>query len=250
MKINTHCHQCLKEDNLQSLDIIIRENGLYEFTCVENHKSLICLTNPKFEILFDIGIRALLDGYTRESVASIAASLERFYEFYIRVIQTKHAISDEEIKFSWKLVSNQSERQIGAFVYTYLIENNKSVNLIESKKMKPAPYDSVAHFRNAVIHKGTIPTKEEVIIYGEIVLSFIKDTLNELKLSNDELIKKLIKADTESNLKNCKEETQPCTMQITTTFISNAPLEYGLAPTTFEEALELSKKLNVIQREF
>ena len=240
MKINTLCHQCLKEDYQQSLDIIIRNDGLYELTCVENHNSLICLTNPKFEILFDIGIRALIDGYTRESVASIAASLERFYEFYIRVILTKYNIPQEETKSSWKQVSNQSERQLGVFIYLYLLENKKAV--------KPFP-DKVSAFRNNVIHKGYIPTKDEVINYGETILSFIKDTLSELKSTNGEFIKKLIKADTESNLKKYKEETQLITMQITTTFISNAPLEYDLAPTIFEDALKLSKFLNVIQRE-
>ena len=37
-------------------------------------------------------------------------------------------------------------------------------------------------------------------------------------------------------------------MQITTTFISNAPLDYDLAPTTFEEALKKLSFVSPIQK--
>lgn len=247
MKLNTICHQCSAENYYQTLDIIIKDDGLYELTCEAGHKSLIYLTNAKFEILFDIGIRALIDGYTREAVATIAASLERFYEFYNKVIQAKRGVSSEDTESSWKQVTNNSERQIGAFVYVYLIENKKAVTLIENDNMKNGK--SVQNFRNAVIHKGKIPTKDEVMEYGEKVLSFISEILNELKTKNDTYVKELIKSETEQNLNDRKEETSAYAMQITTIFISNAPLEYSLAPTTFEKAVELVSNLNIIKRE-
>ena len=68
----------------------VRDDGIYEFECPEGHRSITVLRTPKHEVLFAIASNALLDGYLRESIASFAASLERFYEFVIRVINPVH----------------------------------------------------------------------------------------------------------------------------------------------------------------
>ena len=89
------------------------------------------------------------------TVAGIVASLERFLEFY-SVILTKQGVSSEEMEKNWKLVSNQSERQLGAFFFIYLIENETSIHLSNKH----------VSFRNKVIHKAYIPTYQEVMNYG------------------------------------------------------------------------------------
>lgn len=47
------------------------------------HVVAFTLDTLRFELLFESGIVALLAGFRREAVSSIAAALERFYEFSI-----------------------------------------------------------------------------------------------------------------------------------------------------------------------
>ncbi|RKR31632.1 hypothetical protein [Paraburkholderia sp. BL17N1] len=47
-------------------------------------QTLVDLRQQKYEALFQIGAYATEDGYYREPVSSFTASLERFYEFFVR----------------------------------------------------------------------------------------------------------------------------------------------------------------------
>lgn len=60
----------------------LADDGRYEITCEKEHRSVVILNNIKFELLFEIGLNATVDGYYREVVSSFASALERFYEFY------------------------------------------------------------------------------------------------------------------------------------------------------------------------
>src|SRR5688572_21926828 len=130
MSLTTVCWPCsdTKGKKLRAYfqDVEIRDDNFYRSTCPAGHENLVVIQNQKFELLFDFGARALLDGYTREAVASMAAALERFYEFYLKVVCLKHGIADFDFKNSWKFVSAQSERQLGAFLFTYLFENKRT----------------------------------------------------------------------------------------------------------------------------
>lgn len=123
-------------------------------------------------VLFEIGANAIIDGYYRESVSSFAASLERFYEFYANVIFIKFNISKSVYEKTSDLMSRYSERQLGAFVALYALENKTAPILLNTKNVE---------FRNRVIHRGTIPTKEEAINYGSVVLDTIRPVLSSLK---------------------------------------------------------------------
>jgi hypothetical protein len=122
------------------------------------------LEATKYSILFDFGVIAIMDGYYREAISSIATSLERLYEFFIRVVCTKHAIPFESVDKNWKHVGNQSERQLGAFCFLYLLETGKPAVL---------PKDDWVQFRNKVVHKGYLPTKEETLKYAEIIHDYM-----------------------------------------------------------------------------
>ncbi|WP_238149350.1 hypothetical protein [Arsenophonus endosymbiont of Aleurodicus floccissimus] len=63
-----------------------KNDGRYEITCQNGHSSITFLQQQKFEILFDIGACAIIDGYYREAVSSFTSALERFYEFFIKVV--------------------------------------------------------------------------------------------------------------------------------------------------------------------
>lgn len=234
MKIKYICHECLDNEAIQHVLFSVRDDGIHKVTCIEGHVSFIFLSNSLFEILFDYGLHALNDGYTREAVASFTASIERFYEFYTRIIQRKHGVASDEIDNSWKHVSKMSERQLGGFVSLYLIEKKTAVKLFP---------DWVTKFRNEVTHKGKIPTEEEAVKYGTEIFSFLKENLNELKRENDSILKAQIKQDLDDNVKKNTGATRRHQMQITTTFLSHAPLEYSLAPTTFQAAKDLANLL-------
>ena len=49
---------------------------LLQIKCSRSHETTAILQEQKFEILFDIGAHAILDGYYREAVSSFTSSLE------------------------------------------------------------------------------------------------------------------------------------------------------------------------------
>lgn len=176
MQIRTLCMQCAKErpdDRRAEKWLELNDDFLFLSTCENNHTELIYMTQTKFEILFDMGAMALLDGYTREAVTSIAASLERFYEFCIFVFLKHAGVTDDIFTRTWKHIEAQSERQLGAFLFLYVSALN------EYPEYKPI--EDQAKFRNGVIHKGKIPSYDEVVQYGEVVLSWIYAVLKKIR---------------------------------------------------------------------
>jgi hypothetical protein len=149
MKVPMLCLTCAVggKTEVRPVSIVVRDDGRYETVCDNGHSIVILLQQLKFEILFDIGAYAIADGYYREAVSSFTSSLERFYEFAIRVILHKRGVTAEIIDAVWKQVSNQSERQLGAFIVLYLSEFQSSPPVLKTKDVK---------FRNEVIHKGKI----------------------------------------------------------------------------------------------
>jgi hypothetical protein len=142
----------------------VRDDGIYEFECPEGHRSKTVLRTPKHEVLFAIASNALLDGYLRESIASFAASLERFYEFAIRVICRSKSISQQDVDKCWTAVSKQSERQLGAFAMLWFVEMGDPPVLLPNKMVE---------LRNQVIHQGKVPTYQQCIQFGQTVVNVI-----------------------------------------------------------------------------
>ena len=81
-------------------------------------------------------------------------------------------VSDESSDKVWKQISNYSERQFGAFVFAYSIDTNQPPPVLTQKCVE---------FRNAVIHKGKFPTREEAIKFGEEVAAVAQEILSRLK---------------------------------------------------------------------
>lgn len=189
MKIPMTCSQCEMEAKKQGVthkkDLYfdmqnVNDSGVYEYECPSGHKNIASLQNWKYEVLFEMGVNAYLDEYYREAVVNFATALERFYEYSILVFCYYSNISKEEIDKMWKDVSNQSERQLGAYCFLYL----------QSLKRNPEIFkDKVVNFRNKVVHKGYIPSREECFNYGKKVAEYIQHNLN---LYNDTLGEKLL----------------------------------------------------------
>jgi hypothetical protein len=181
MRIQTTCPQCISEAGtytafiMQSQQLI--DDGIHKVVCDRGHKYTVELRAQKFEMLFDIAVNAIGDGYMREAVASFAASLERFYEFFIKYHIHSLGIDESILLNTWKEVSNQSERQLGAFTFLFLAKYNEKAQTLDS---------NAVGFRNKVIHKGYIPTEAEAIDFGDKVYCIIKNTVQKLELSESE----------------------------------------------------------------
>jgi hypothetical protein len=59
----TKCAQASKGDRVTVYPAVVRDDGLYELACPYGHKSIIATIEWKFEVLFEIGVYAILDGY-------------------------------------------------------------------------------------------------------------------------------------------------------------------------------------------
>ena len=143
----------------------------YDGLCKYKHINRIYLEDRPFEVLFEIAAHAILDGYYREAVASFTSSLERFYEFAIRCFVKRHGIEPDVFSKSWNTVVKQSERQLGAFFYLWLSHFGTIPALLPTDKTT---------FRNKVIHQGLIPSREEAVSYGQVVLLLIRDQFGRL----------------------------------------------------------------------
>lgn len=142
-----------------------QDSHLYEVACPEGHLSLVVLQEQKFEILFEIGAYAIKDGYYREAFSSFVASLERFQEYFIRAYFKQLRRPEEDIEAMWRPMSAQSERQLGAYIVAYTNATGQPPRLLSNNDVKE---------RNAVIHKGKIPTKQEAIAFGETCLTILR----------------------------------------------------------------------------
>lgn len=175
MRLPIICSRCMSEDIASARPFATvewQDDGRYEVTCPKGHASITILQEQKFELLFDIGAYALIDGYYREAVSSFTSSLERFYEFFVVSVLFENGIGESVLTSAWKDVVNQSERQLGAFIFLYVREF-KNMPALLSKK-------SIA-FRNDVIHKGKIPSRARALEYGTEILGLIRPQLRELK---------------------------------------------------------------------
>ena len=97
MKIKLFCNKCEEPTCAESNKIMvvvphgkqysieITDKLLYEFSCKNGHLNRFFITNTKYELLFDMGLCAYLNGFYREAVLDFAASLERFYENCINI---------------------------------------------------------------------------------------------------------------------------------------------------------------------
>lgn len=158
------------------------DSGIHDLTCAQCGGAFtVYLRKHKFEMLFDLGTRALMDGYAREAVSSFAASLERFFEFYTRAAALERAAQRHEdfevaharLEKTWKLLSAQSERQMGAFAMLYLERQGQAPDFL-------TPQNLGTEFRNKVIHRGYLPPRSEVEAYAGRIFALIDRLLSEL----------------------------------------------------------------------
>ena len=143
----------------------VLDAGYVPIRCAAGHRSFAMLQQQKYELLFDLGALAFLDGYYHEAVATIAASIERFYEYHVRVFAHSRDIKPETFAPAWKDMAKQSERQIGAYVLANALEG----------RVDALPPQKRVELRNKVVHQGYLPTRPEALEYGEWALRYLLD---------------------------------------------------------------------------
>lgn len=197
MRLMISCMQCLQEFGKPSNEfarVEFRDDGRYELTCSSGHTTTTILQEQKFEVLFEIGAYAILDGYYREAVSSFSTSLERFCEFAIRVFLESVSKTDALFQDCWKKVASQSERQLGAFIFLWAHHFNEPPTLLSNSQVA---------FRNDVVHKGKIPTRDEAVKYGDSVLCILRTMLSTLRGRLPEEVRKV----TFYHLRDCRCES-------------------------------------------
>lgn len=152
----------------------LSDDGRYEVHCEAGHTSTVTLNNAKFELLFEMGLSALVDKYPREAVSSFTSALERFYEFFWHVAMRKLGCPTDVSLAAWKSVAKQSERQLGMFVSAHLALTKRAPDLLNPNKE--------VKLRNDVIHGGYIPSGDQAADYGDAVMNLITRPLNELRV--------------------------------------------------------------------
>lgn len=176
MQTFTTCMQCQVETGVPNFSSFaladIPESGVIESTCNRGHRTATIIQQTKFEILSEMGVRGIVNGSYRDAVSSFATSLERLHEYFVEAACRKHGISPEVFAATWKPMANQSERQLGAFLAAFLLVTGQTAKLLPQKQVE---------FRNAVVHKGSFPTREEAIRFGQAMFDCALPVLTVLR---------------------------------------------------------------------
>lgn len=184
MQLHFYCPDCLAKASKEqekggenAVPILsdvyeLLNDGIYTVHCPKGHSGKVVLNNLNFELLYDLGINAIGDGYYREAVASITAAIERYFEFFVKTIWHAQGVAFDIIDKNWKEMSNQSERQLGAYIVSYSYAFGE---------VAPVMSNNLTKFRNSVIHKGELPTREKTKEYAGAILSLIDESLSKLQ---------------------------------------------------------------------
>ncbi|WP_281848050.1 hypothetical protein [Olleya namhaensis] len=195
MKIRFQCKNCRQinnPDNIQ-IELPISDELYYEFECHKGHKNKVLVQNKKYDLLFESGLHAMLDGYNREAVSSFAVALERFYEYIISIALVYENGFSFDVLENFKKEVKLSERLYGVFCSIYLLKFKKVLEPFNNKFLKtidvsfPKFDNQPVKFRNKIIHEGYIPTYQETLNYGIAISKYIKKITEEFRATNPNL---------------------------------------------------------------
>lgn len=174
MRVNIVCNQCSKENNAWAVSYYdyFNSDGVYKGTCWKGHYNEMITQTLKHEMLFDIALNAIADHYYREAISSFASSVERYFEFAIQVLIRHRNVSDDDFSKAWKLVSAQSERQLGAYIFSYMLVFGTAPHVLSQQ---------MTERRNNVIHRGLLPSLAEAREFGNACYDLIQDGVTALR---------------------------------------------------------------------
>lgn len=234
MKVLLICMECSQESSLldlQPVTVAMNDERFFEMTCSKGHRSLTIIQQPKHEVLFELGMNALVDGYPREAVTSFASCLENFYEFCIKHVSLYKGVDKACFEAGWKPMAKQSERQLGAFIMLWLNYFGSAPSLLKSNSKE---------LRNKVVHKGCIPEIKQAINFGDDVVTCISSNLKDMY---DHFSGELDNFFTQEFLARAFSRKQQATTQSIPTTINWAKLVKN------KENLDLSARMREIEKD-
>lgn len=234
MKMFACCAECMKMNPVAKVSLGIgnlKEEGYIDFTCKYGHHCNIFLQEFKFEYLFYQAIKHFVIAEYEESVMLFANSLERFYEFFIKLYARNMTHKDEYIDNT--LINKTlkfSERQLGAFNLLYfIIFKDVPPNLSEKK----------VNFRNNVVHNGKLILEEEAFEFGNEVHKIITDTIAKIKTRD----KNIISTETDARIKNLNDYCIKNNIKIDGTAKNYINFTIVNEISTFEDLIESARKM-------
>jgi hypothetical protein len=179
MRIHSGCTECTIHAMENKLPIPsdwidvgeLTDDGVATGRCPEGHAVNVVVQTPRHVLLFDSACHALIDGYYREAIGSFAASVERFYEFTIRVLWRHRDLGEETLDRVWSTLGSRSERQMGAFVALFAAHSGGPPKLMRKYEER----------RNATVHAGKLPTEDEAMEFGKDCYDHILDVTDVLR---------------------------------------------------------------------
>lgn len=174
MRINIICPECSQAAGGYAIFYLdtIREDGVYTGLCPRGHRVAVMTQTLQHEMLFEIALNAITDRYNREAVSSFAASVERYFEFAIRVMAKNRNIAPDIFGSAWNVISKLSERQLGAYILLYTVTFGEVPLTFSS---------SETQFRNGVIHNGVLPDKAAALRFGGKAYEIIQSGIRKLR---------------------------------------------------------------------
>ena len=222
------CQQELGHPSFEPIFAPYYEDRLALIKCSRGHDSMLMLQSLKFEVLLESGAAALAAGFTLEAAASFSAALERFFEFCTRTMLIHQGLSVSDIEPVFSGMTRQSERQLGAFLVLHRLVLRTAYT----------PNKKIIEFRNAVIHKGQIPTPPEVEDFCTRVYSEVLRTTQALKASCAAAIQAVVSEDMKARATKLPTGTKVATMAGSSFFSLVAEIN----PVDFKSAFEAHKK--------
>lgn len=230
MKITLPCAQCQIETRHPSFSLFTvdyYDDLVANIKCEKGHNSSQIIQGHKFEILLQSAANALIEGYTLEAACVFSAAYERFLEFCIRVICDKKGVDKTKFEETFKQMSRQSERQLGVFLFLYLLEFGESYKIQNNK---------ITKFRNKYIHNGFIPDPKEVKNFAKNIYDEIFKITKLLKKQCDKNITNILLEDNGERFSKIEDDKNKTvtTVTVETAFFSTANNDQT---DNFDEAL-------------
>ena len=103
MHVSINCPHCKGEDVFQhAIPLKPQNDCVYEVVRRNGHRFTANILYHQFQLLFEIAVNAIVDGYYREALGSFTASYERFMELFLKIVTKARDLDSEEIKRSWR----------------------------------------------------------------------------------------------------------------------------------------------------
>lgn len=170
----------------------------FELECANEHKYKYTLSNELYDLLFQQATYCIQDGYFRESIGTYHAAMERYFEYCIEIFTYYHN-PDTDFKKLWKIISKQSERQLGAFYSLWLATLGENPVFLEEKRVE---------LRNKVIHQGKLVNENEAKDYGKYVFDYIRNSNSKL---DSKLGERLAECHNKRRYRICKDDIKKLT---------------------------------------